>query len=143
VIREFYFDRDIKRMVEIHAASGLPPECLPNLEIVDQEKNITIPNPLYIVKAVMEHEDRPAMMCFLKLTAEIYLLVDHSIGTPEKRWEWLQEFTNYIARSAWEHGLEQLTCWVPQEIEESFAKRLKDLGFRRSPWTSYTLNLED
>ena len=143
MIREFYLDRDLQKMAEIHAANELPPQCLPNLEIEDQETKTKIPNPLFVVKSVLEHEGVPAMMCFLKLSAEIYLLVDHTVGTPEQRWEWLQDFKNHIAQSAWQLGLEQITCWVPEEIEESFSKRLVDLGFEKSPWRSYSLNLED
>jgi hypothetical protein len=140
MIREFT-DEDEARAREIHAESGLDERCFPNLTI--DTSTGKAPNALFLTKAVYEHEGSPAMMSFLKATSELYLLVDHRVGTPEERWEWLKELKEHMKYEAWKLGLEQMTCFVPTEIEKSFEKRLEDLGFIKSPWQSYTLNLED
>jgi hypothetical protein len=135
-----YEPKDLEIVRAIHKANDLPENCFPNLMIRIGEEDV--PNPLFIVKAIMEMNGKPVMASFLKGTAEIYLFVDHTQGTAEERWQWLKEFTEYIYHEAWKHGLEQITCWVPRKIEKSFRKRLKDLGFDRSPWSSYTLPIE-
>lgn len=141
MIRDFE-DSDIPAAHAIHAANELPENCFPNLTVKSPEGKEE-QNPLFVVKAIYEHEGKPALMSFLKLTSELYLLVDHTVGTPEERWDWLQEFRDYMLREAWIRGLEQMTAFVPREIEDSFEKRLLDLGFVKSPWQSYTLNVEE
>jgi len=133
---------DLSRAKEIHAANGLDERCFPNLTIKTKEGE-DVSNPLFVTAAVYEHDGKAALMGFLKITSEAYLLIDHTIGTPEERWAWLQEGMEHLKFEGWKRGLEQITCFVPPEIEESFAKRLIDLGFQKSPWQSYTLNLEE
>lgn len=137
--REFTFD-DLPAVMEIHEKNGLDARCFPELVITDKDGN-KIPNPLFVAKAVFEQEGKPALICFLKVTSELFFFIDHDIGTPEERWEWLQEFKEYMAIRAGMLGFDQMTAFVPTDIEKSFAKRLEDLGFVRSPWQSYTLNL--
>ena len=132
---------DRPRAEQIHKDNGLDPRCFPNLMVRTPAGKET-ENPLFISKYVLEVDGMTAMMCFLKVTSEIYLLLDHEIGTPEERWHWLREISEHMKHEATIHGLEQITAFVPTDIEESFAKRLKDLGYEKSPWQSYTLNLE-
>jgi hypothetical protein len=54
----------------------------------------------------------------------------------------LKEGMEHLKQEAWRKGFEQITAFVPPEVEESFAKRLIELGFQKSPWSSFTLNLE-
>jgi hypothetical protein len=130
VIRTFE-ERDLTALAEIHAENGLPPNCMPDPA-----------DPLMLIKAVVEQHGKPVMATFLKGTSEIYLLVDHNYSTPEDRWQMMQELRDYLCREAWRLGLDQMTCWVPPEIDKSFSKRLEELGFQRSTWASYTLNIE-
>jgi hypothetical protein len=139
MIRDFTF-ADLDRVREIHAANGLPGNCFPEL-VTKNDKDEEVIDPLFLVNAVVEQEGTTVMASFLKGISEVYVLVDHSQGTPEQRWQWLQELTAHMKREAWLKGLDSMTCWVPPEIEKSFADRLKDLGFIRSPWQSYTLPL--
>jgi hypothetical protein len=129
MIREF-MDSDIEILKSLHKANGLPANCLPDHD-----------DPLFLVKSVLEHEGKPMMASFLKITSEVYLLVDHEEGTPEQRWAWVQELTEHMKREAWAKGLNEMSCWIPPAIEKSFGKRLTELGFVKSPWQSYTLNL--
>ena len=141
MIRDFDLDTDMERAKKIHAANELPENCFPNLTITIEDGEI-VANPLFIVKAVYEHQGKIAMMSFLKVQSELYLLVDHNVGTPEERWKWLCEFKDWMKAEAARQGLEQMSCWIPPEIEESFGKRLIDLGFVRSRYQAYTLNLD-
>jgi hypothetical protein len=140
MIRDFEM-QDMVALRAIHEANGLPESCFPNLVMKIGEEEVQ--NPLYLVRAVMEQDGVPVMASFLKGTAEVYVIVDHNQGTPEQRWEWMKEFSEYVKHEAWKRGLEQISCWVPREIEESFEKRLEALGYVRSPWSCYTLPLGD
>lgn len=140
MIRQFT-QEDESSALEIHRVNELPDNCFPNLYIWNEQCE-KVPNPLFMVKAVHQTEDgTPSMMAFVKITGEIFLLLSHEVGTPEQRWEWLKEFKEWVAQEAYRHGLEQISAFVPPEIEESFAKRLQDMGFQKSPYVCWTLNL--
>jgi hypothetical protein len=129
VIREFQIS-DVERTREIHVANGLPDNCFPDLA-----------DPLFVVKLAVEYEGKPVMASFLKGQSELFLVVDHTAGTPEQRWEWLQDMTVEMKRKAWELGLDQMSAWIPPEIADSFEKRLIELGFTESKWRCFTCNL--
>ena len=129
-IRDFTPD-DLARLRAVHETNGLPSNCFPDTA-----------NPLFIVKQVVDHEGKPVMGGFVRITAEAYLVVDHAAGTPEQRWEWLQELTKAVSDKAYARGLDELTVWLPPELLASFEKRLLALQFVRSPWPSFTLPLE-
>jgi hypothetical protein len=38
-------------------------------------------------------------------------------------------------------GIEQLSAWLPPDIDESFGKRMESMGFVKSPYVCWTLNL--
>lgn len=141
MIRHFDFS-EIEKAREIHKANGLDERCFPDLE-VRTEKGDIVPNPLFVVKEVFEHEGAPVLMSFLKITSELYLLVDHTVGTPADRWEWLKAFKEHMKVEAWRLGLDQMSCWIPPEIDKAFSKRLLELGFIKSPYVCYTLLIED
>lgn len=140
MIRDFFKD-DVGKVLQLAQENDLPLACLPDLTIETPEGKQE-PNPLFVVKRVMEQDDKIAMMCFLKVRSELYFFIDHNVGTPELRWQWLKEFTEDMKHEAWKKGLDQMTAFVPEDIDESFSKRLVDLGFIRSKWVPYSLNLE-
>lgn len=131
MIRPYDAKTDFEQLKEIHAANDLPEQCLPDLS-----------NPLILHTGIVETEGRVVMSCSIKGTAELYLLVDHEAGTPEDRWKWMQELKEHIVQKAWELGLDSISAWIPNEIEPAFSKRLEELGFIRSPWSCYSLNVE-
>ena len=125
--------RDIfepKTIVGLYARTGLPENCFPD-----------ITDPLFIIKKGAEKDGELFEAGFLKVTGELYLLVDHSAETAITRWETLQRLCAEGLAKAAELGLQQCSCWIPPEIEPSFAKRLEALGFEKSKWTCYTANL--
>lgn len=130
MIRQFDPSKDSEQLQRLHAASKLPKECLPDTN-----------DPLFLHIAVTDVEGKMVMASALRGSCEIYVLVDHDAGTPKQRFDWVEEIKNYMAQKAFRLGLDQITCWVPPEIEVSFGKRLVELGFTKSPWQSYTLNV--
>ena len=141
MIRKFE-DADLQKVKEIQAANDLPAECLPDL-VIEGAEGLPKPNPLFVVKKVLEHDGKIAMMCFLKIRSELYFFIDHNVATPEERWEMLKEFTEDIRQEAWKLGLDQMTAFVPKDIDASFSKRLKEHGFIRTDeaWVPYSLNI--
>jgi hypothetical protein len=134
-----YNSWDLEALKRIHAKSGLPANCWPNLE-----------NSLYQVRVVAEENHHPVQAGFVKITGECYVMVDHHYATPEKRWEILQELVIHGLHQAAQvdlsksriTGLEDATCWLPPSLEKQFWPRLKSLGFEKSPWQSYTAVLK-
>ena len=129
MIRNFE-DRDVARALEIHNENGLPENCFPDVN-----------DPLFVVKLTVEHDGKAVMASFLKGASELFLLVDHGAGTPQERWEWLQQLTDEMKQRAWTLGLDQMSAWIPPEIADSFEKRLIELGFTESKWRCFTCNL--
>lgn len=140
IIRE-YEGGDLGELMRIHEAGGLPANCFPDLVIKDRTTGRLVPNPLFLVKEIAIENGVPAVAGFVRLTSEAYIVVNHEVGTPEQRFDWLKELTDHCAKLAWARGLDEMSCWIPPDILDSFEKRLKDLGFVRSPWVSFTKKL--
>jgi hypothetical protein len=122
---------DEDAILRLYEKSGLPVNCLPDMN-----------DPLFIIKKAVEHDSQIVEAGFLRLTGELYLLVDHKRSTPATRWEMLQRLCAEGLKRAAELGLTDVSCWVPPDLEKSFGKRLEDLGFKRSAWTCFTAKLE-
>ena len=99
-------------------------------------------DPLVLHTGVLVNDGRIVMASTLRASSELYLLIDHAAGTPEDRWKWVKELKEYMKQEAWRLGFDQMSAWVPTEIEPSFSKRLEELGFIKSPWSCYTLPIE-
>lgn len=129
-VRNYTMD-DLSEIQRLHGASGLPANCLPQVE-----------SPLFFLRKVIEDNGRVALTSFLKLTAESFILVDHEHETPEWRWQALQKLAAVTLSEAATKGVEDVTAWPPPALEKSFGPRLIDLGFRKSPWASYSVRLK-
>lgn len=126
-----YQEGDLDRIRELHAKSGLPPECFPDLT-----------NPLYFVKVIAETRNRITQAGFIKLTGEAYVLLDHEASTAQQRYATLNSLVAHGLGQAAAAGLNDVSCWVPPTLERSFGKRLEAVGFIKSPWPAYTALLE-
>ena len=77
-VRE-YKAEDLERLRQIHAAQSFP-YAFPDLA-----------NPLFVTKIVLtdgeDANEKIAGAALLRLTAEAYLLLDPSQGTPRERWQ--------------------------------------------------------
>ena len=129
LVRE-YQQSDLAHLRAIHAAQGFD-YALPDLS-----------NPLFVTKLVLGEEGALVGAAFLRLTAEAYLLLDPSAGTPRQRWQWLLALHAAAEREAWKRGLEDVHAWLPPPIAAKFGKRLTRLGWiRDDTWTPYCRKL--
>jgi hypothetical protein len=128
IVRE-YTDADLNALRAMHAAQGFG-YPLPHLD-----------DPLFLVRTVVEEDERPRLAIFLRLTAESYLLADPAEGTPRQRWRWLQAAHEATRQAATKSGLADVQAFLPPEVARSFGRRLQSLGWRRDPWQGYTRKL--
>ena len=139
-----YEPSDLPAVRSIHHAQGFD-YPLPNLN-----------NPLFTTRIVLTDRDFTANensatattpekirgAAFLRLTAETYLLLDPTAGTPHDRWRALLALHAATEREAWQRGLEDVHAWLPPPIAKKFGKRLTRLGWQRDDtWTPYCKKL--
>ena len=120
---------------------------IPAFEVIHRESGFdyrfpNLADPLFIAKKTVEEDGRPVQGIALKLQAECYIWVAPDWGTPEDRWQRLQELCEEAKLAAWEKGLDFIVCSVPPEIADSFEKRLKQIGMLRDrDWPSFSFDL--
>jgi hypothetical protein len=165
-VRE-YRDSDLAQLRAIHAAQGFD-YALPDLrnplfvtKLVLTRSTLSgeaaqqtahgqidasmVPENTQAISPVTSHESPVTDIvgaAFLRLTAEAYLLLDPSCGTPRKRWQYLLALHAAAERDAWQRGLEDVHAWLPPPIASKFGKRLARLGWvRDDTWTPYCRKL--
>jgi hypothetical protein len=126
-----YTKADLDAVKQMHQQSGLPPNCMPDLT-----------SELFTVKIIAEEKGEAVQAGFVKITGEAYILIDHDFATPERRKEIMESLVIRGLFNSAQRGFEDVSCWLPPNLEKSFAPRLKDLGFEKSPWQSYTAVLK-
>lgn len=98
-------------------------------------------SPLFISRKVCEDETGKVLGCVVvKLQGECYLFLPPD-GKPAEKLEAINKLNESVATDCYSKGLDQITGWIPIEIEEKFSKRLTKLGFIKSKWNSWTKNL--
>jgi len=132
-VRE-YKAEDLARLRQIHAAQSFP-YAFPDLT-----------NPLFVTKIVLtDGEDATEKIrgaALLRLTAEAYLLLDPSQGSPRERWQSLLALHAAAQQDAWQRGLEDVHAWLPPGIAKKFGRRIERLGWLRDDaWTPYCKRL--
>ncbi|HET9804481.1 MAG TPA: hypothetical protein VFP96_14675 [Candidatus Acidoferrum sp.] len=143
-IRE-YRESDCVALQKIHASQNFP-YAFPDLA-----------NPLFVTKIVLTDGERSVAPGFspasggearilgaalLRLTAEAYLLLDPSQGTPRQRWQSLLALHEAARTDSWNRGLEDVHAWLPPAIAKKFGRRLASLGWLRDDsWTPYCKRL--
>ncbi len=97
--------------------------------------------PLFIVKQAVE-DDFGNVIGYgvVKLQCEAYLFLDQKY-TPKTKIEAMDILNDSVSLACWGKGLDQISSWIPPEIEERFSKRMKKMGWIKSPWPNYTKNL--
>lgn len=126
-----YKPSDLDAIRRMHAESNLPNVCFPDLE-----------SKLCIVKIVTEEKGKVVQFGAIRLTGEAFTLVDHGYATPEKRHDLMQQLVAHGLKGAADYGLDEVSAWLPPNIEKSFGPRLEAMGWIRSPWPNYTALLK-
>jgi len=129
-----YKEKDLERLQQIHAAQTFP-YAFPDLR-----------NPLFLTKIVLTDSEGPNEKilgaALLRLTAEAYLLLDPSQGSPRERWRSLLALHQAAQQDAWQRGLEDVHAWLPPAIATKFGRRIERLGWLRDDaWTPYCKRL--
>lgn len=129
-----YAEDDLAELQRIHSAQNFP-YAFPDLL-----------NPLFLTKIVLTDGEGPEQKirgaALLRLTAEAYLLLDPSQGTPRERWQSLLALHAAAQQDAWQRGLEDVHAWLPPTIAKKFGRRIERLGWLRDDaWTPYCKRL--
>jgi hypothetical protein len=98
----------------------------------EQNLDYTFPDissPLFLVKKVREVNGLVVAACFLRITAETFLV---TAGSPVEKGRAIEELQPDVLLEAYEKGLSDIICAVPPEISESFAPALTHLGWERT-----------
>ena len=125
-IREFT-DNDLEALKRMHSRQGFE-YAFPDIS-----------DPIFVSKLVLEDEDsRIAMASLARLTCEIYLLLDPSLGTPRDRFSRMVTLHQAGKRDLISRGLDDAHAWLPPQISRRFGRRLEALGWVRDDrWTPY------
>lgn len=99
--------------------------------------NYPLPNfesPLMILTE--ESKSRKAA-CAVKMIGEAYLWIDPE-SSARDRVEGIREVSEKAIEAARIFKLEDVSAWIPPQIEPRFAHMLSELGWRRSPWPAWS-----
>lgn len=126
LIRQFT-DDDLQALKRMHSRQGFE-YAFPDVS-----------DPIFVSKLVLEDDDsRIAMASLARLTCEMYLMIDPSLGTPQDRFLGITALHQAGERDLVSRGLDDAHAWLPPEISRRFGKRLEALGWvRDDKWTPY------
>jgi len=98
---------------------------------------------IFLMKIVLEDgAGTPVMAALVRLTAEVYLLMDPRAGSPRERWDRFLALHAVAERDACARGLADAHAFLPPQVERAFGRRLRKLGWARDPWPAYCKKLE-
>jgi hypothetical protein len=120
-----YRESDLERLKEIHRKQGFE-YPMPDLS-----------DPTFITGAVMEDGEAQSAL-FLRLTAEAYLFMDPTAGTPRDRWQSFLELHENARAMALKIGLQDVHAFLPPNLGTGFDRRLKKLGWGSDTWRVYS-----
>jgi hypothetical protein len=122
---------DYDALKKIYQDSGLPPACSPDPA-----------NPLCFIKQAAIIDGEIAVAAMARLTAEASILVNPRVANSTARMIALRALCSTVCQAGRNAGLEDATCWVPPELADgNFGQRLAQLGFVRSPWPTFSIDL--
>lgn len=120
-----YRAEDFEQVKALHEASGID-YTMPDLGA-----------PLFVVKKVVERDGKVIAACALRIEVETYLWCG---GEPDDKMTAMLAMQPDILQEAWLLGIDNLVCWIPEDVEARFSKRLKQLGWARDRdgWHSWS-----
>lgn len=84
-----------------------------------------VSDPIFVSKLVLEDDDsRIAMASLARLTCEMYLIVDRSLGTAQDRLLRMTALHQAGERDLISRRLDDAHAWLPLGISRRFGKRL-------------------
>lgn len=117
-------DHDALKAIHERMGSKYP---LPNLD-----------SPLVSVKEVCRADGGKVIGgCAVKLIGEAYLWVDPEAPVRERVMA-IAHLTRKATMEARRLNIEDISAWIPPDIEPRFAHLLTELGWRKSPWPCWS-----
>lgn len=117
---------DINTLLEWHSRSGFDYK-FPNLA-----EFLPIP-------VVTDHRDCPVMVVASLPTVELFMMGDPEWETPGIRMEAFKAIHEFVRKDLLSRKIIEANAWVPPEVEPSFGRRLRNMGWNKSRgWTCYS-----
>ncbi len=106
------------------------------------------PSEFIDIQVLVDDKDNILMALAAKKIVSYYLLVDNdSIRenklSPSWKWAWFKKLLLYSFKVVKKLGFNQVTAWLPPEIDRSFGRRIKSLGAKQYIWNNYARELTD
>lgn len=93
--------------------------------------------PLYVVKNVAQNGSPEIIAAAgIKLIGEAFLWISPSESVM-KRVEAINQLSARCLHDARAAGLDEVSAWIPAEMEPRFAPMLESLGWQKSPWPTW------
>jgi hypothetical protein len=91
------------------------------------------------VQVVVDETDTPFIILAARPTVEMFLIMDKEWATPRWRFEAFKLIHEAMRAKLFQAGITDAHCWLPPEIEKSFAKRLmRGFGWVMQLWPCYS-----
>ena len=131
VVRD-YRPADLKEIQRIHEQVGLDFK-MPDLG-----------DPLFVVRKVLEVNGVIVGATVARVEFEVYLWLDPELNPAEKNAA-MHLMQPELVRDCRLLGAENLVCWIPENVEKKFAKRLNELGWKldRDGWRTWSRSTQD
>jgi hypothetical protein len=90
------------------------------------------------IQVVVDDSDKPVMVLAARPTVEMFLILDKDWETPRWRFEAFKIIHEAMREKLQRAGITDAHCWLPPEIEKSFAKRLmRQFNWVQQLWNCY------
>lgn len=118
-------DADVETILEIH-----------------RRMNLGYPFPKFsrlflIRRSAVDSDGKVIGGAAIKLVGEAFLWLDPQ-AAKIPRGEALISLSSDVAERTKQAGLEEVSSWIPPAIEPEFSHALAHLGWKKSPWNSWT-----
>jgi hypothetical protein len=126
-----YAPADLPALQRIHEQMGLDYR-MPDLN-----------DPLFVVRKVLEVGGEVVGATVARVEFETYLWLDNALNPAEKNAA-MHLLQPALLKDSRLLGAENLVCWVPENVEKKFAKRLAELGWKRDRdgWHTWSRSTE-
>lgn len=96
-------------------------------------------DPLFVVRKVLEVNGEVVGATVARVEFETYLWLDGGLSPAEKNAA-MHLMQPALLKDCRLLGAENLVCWVPENVEKKFAKRLTELGWKldRDGWRTWS-----
>ena len=95
---------------------------------------------LFFLKKLICNDDEPMAATALKLTAEAFMWIDPDLSTYEKT-SAMMRLAQLCKERVKGLELQDVTAWIPPDIEPNFGNALAKMGWSRSPWASWSVSI--